>query len=356
MDSKSEIAYPKRILISYLESYCIAFQLKEAFESLGIETELFITCQANHWFYKRVIKPVNKFARNLRLVKKGYDFFPNHPLNRFNYLSSSFKKKYEIFDPDLVLFIHGIAYANDILTEIPVPKIGWWTEPDDDINLLRINAKPFDIYNSFSQYAIDSLKKEGFPAEYLCHAFNPKSFYKIDNCIPNIDVVFVGNWSPWREDVIKKVLSVTTNISLYGPGWMTKSNLSYRDLWKIYKGTKIVGAELNRLFNSAKIVLNASKNYGCSGLNMRFFEVPASGSCFLTDWAPELEKHFIPEQDISVYTGLDELVLKVNQLLDNIVLRNNIRESGHNRVIEEYTYEKLANQFLIQHALIAKNN
>ena len=70
MDLKKDIGYPKRILISYLESYSIAFQLKEAFELQGIKTELFITCQNNQWFYKRVIKPINKLARNLRLVKK----------------------------------------------------------------------------------------------------------------------------------------------------------------------------------------------------------------------------------------------------------------------------------------------
>ena len=99
---------------------------------------------------------------------------------------------------------------------------------------------------------------------------------------------------------------------------------------------KIVGAELNRLFNSAKIVLNASRNYGCSGLNMRFFEVPDSGACFLTDWVPELERYFIPEQHVSVFSGLDDLALKINQLLDNTVLRNNICESDHDHIFEEY--------------------
>ena len=42
MDSKQDLVHPKKILISYLESYSIAFQLKEAFELLGIKTELFI--------------------------------------------------------------------------------------------------------------------------------------------------------------------------------------------------------------------------------------------------------------------------------------------------------------------------
>ncbi len=353
MDLQSDTAYPKKILISYLESYGIAFKLKEAFESLGIETELLITCQTNHWFYKRVIKPINKIARNLRLVKKGYDFFPNHPINRLNYLSSSFKKKYEIFKPDLVLFIHGIVYANDILTEITAPKIGWWTEPDDDINLLRINAKPFDLYNSFSQKAVELLEREGFPAKYLCHAYDPKSFYKIDNCIQNIDVVFVGNWSPWREEVIKKVLSVTENISLYGPGWNTKSNLGSCNIKKIYKGPKIVGAELNRLFNSAKIVVNASRNYGCSGLNMRFFEVPASGACLLTDWVPELERHFIPGQHLIVYSTIDDLGLRIVELLQNTELRNDIAKNGCNYVSKSYTYEKLAKQLLYQYKDLA---
>lgn len=356
MDCKQNIAYPKRVLISYLESYSIAYQLQESFEKLGIETELIITCQINHWFYKRIIKPINKFARNLRIVKKGYDFFPKHPLNRLNYLSSTFKKKYETFSPDLVLFIHGIAYANDVLAEIDVPKIGWWTEPYDDISLLRINAKPFDLYNSFSQSAVELLKNERFPVRYLCHAFNPKSFYLIDNYLQNIDVVFVGNWSPWREAVIKKILGVTKNISLYGPGWKRKSTISSEDLKVIYKGDKIVGPELNQLFNSARIVVNASRNYGSSGLNMRFFEVLASGACPLTDWVPELEKHFTPEQHLSMFLGLDDLVLRVNQLLDDIDLRNNIRENGHNHIVEKHTYDKLAKQFIKQYDLICKNN
>jgi spore maturation protein CgeB len=273
-------------------------------------------------------------------------------LNRLNYLSSHFQKTYDRFQPDLVFFIHGQPYANHILANISVPKIAWWIEPNDDINELRIKAEPFDIYNSFSQKTIDLLNEEGFPTGYLCHAVNPRSFYPSSNENHKYDVAFVGNWSPWREEVLKTVLGVTKNVALYGPHWKKKSAISSVDFDKIYKGKQVLGAELNHLFNSAKIVLNASRSYGSSGLNMRFFEVPASGACFLTDLAPELEKHFIPGRHLSVFTNLEELMLKVNQLLENDELRDEIRKSGYNLVLQNYTYEQLAKQLLEQYESI----
>lgn len=346
------MSYPEKILISYLDFPPIAVELKEVFQKLGIQTELFLTSQNEHWFYKKVIKRINKLARNLRLVKKGHDFFLNHPLNRLNYLTLKFEEKYQQFQPDLVFIIHGIAFGDSYLASIKVPKIGWLTEPYDDIDLLSAYAVPFNQYNSFSQKAIDILNGAGFSADYLCHAFSPKSFYPMLNNIQNIDVSFVGNWSPWREEVLNAVLSVTKNISLYGPGWKKKSNISFDNLKKIYKGGKIVGDELNQLFNSSKVVLNISRDYGSSGLNMRFFEVPASGACLLTDWAPELEKHFVPEQHVSVFLGIEDLVLKVNKLLGDSDLRNYIRENGCNHVYKNYTYEAVAKRLLNQYSAL----
>ncbi len=340
---------PQKILIAYEPFPPIAFDLQEAFEQLGIETKLFIAPDYEHWFYKKVIKRVNKLVRNLRLIKKDHDLFLNHPLNHLNYLVSHFQKTYEELQPDLVFFIHGRPFANHILANIGVPKIAWWIEPNDDINELRIKAESFDIYNSFSQRAIDLLNEEGFRTGYLCHAVNPKSFYPDPNENHKYDVAFVGNWSPWREEVLKTVLGVTKNVALYGPNWKKKSAISSVDFDKIYKGKQVLGAELNQLFNSAKVVLNASRTYGSSGLNMRFFEVPASGACFLTDSAPELERHFVSGQHLSVFTGLEDLALKLNQLLKNNELRDEIRKSGYSLVLQNYTYQQMAKQLLGQY-------
>lgn len=343
---------PQKILIAYEPFPPIAFDLQEAFEQLGIETKLFIASDYEHWFYKKVIKKVNKLARNLRLIKKDHDLFLNHPLNHLNYLSSNFQKAYDGFRPDLVFFIHGRPYANHILANISVPKIAWWIEPNDDINDLRVKAKPFDIYNSFSQKAIDLLNEEDFRTGYLYHVVNPKSFYLDPDENHKYDVAFVGNWSSWREEVLKTVLGVTKNVALYGPYWKKKSTIPPADFDKIYKGKQVLGAELNRLFNSAKVVLNASRTHGTSGLNMRFFEVPASGACFLTDSAPELERHFIPGQHLSVFADLEDLALKLNQLLDSNELRDEMRQSGHRLVLQNYTYRQLAKQLLEQYESI----
>jgi spore maturation protein CgeB len=337
---------PKKILIAYDEFPPIAYDLAEAFLRLGVETRLFLACRHEHWFYKHVIRRVNKQARNLRLVKKGRDLFANHPLNRLRYLTSHYQEMLDKFQPDFVFFIHGQPFGNPVLSQIAVPKVAWWIEPDTDLDALRQYAAPFDIYLSFNTKAKALLEAVGFKTGFLNHAAAPSRFYPLTDRRQTYDAVFVGNWSPWREEVISRLLTVTKNVALYGPYWKKKSKLANADLARIYKGKHIEGDELNRLLNSAKIVLNAQRFRDSSGLNMRFFEVLAAQACFLTDAAPELEHCFIPGEHLCVYRDLEELRQQVTMLLADQDMSGKIGLAGYRYVLENHTYEHRARTLL----------
>ncbi|MEX3954035.1 hypothetical protein AB4Y40_40935 [Paraburkholderia sp. EG287B] len=75
---------------------------------------------------------------------------------------------------------------------------------------------------------------------------------------------------------------MTQDIALYGHSWIKKSRLPRDILRRIPKEDIILGASLNALHNKARMVLNADRTVSL-GLNMRYFEVLASGSCLLTD-------------------------------------------------------------------------
>lgn len=202
--------------------------------------------------------------------------------------------------------------------------------------------------------SIELLKKNGVDARYLCHLVNPQTFNKI--CTnKQYDVVFVGNWSPWRDEVIQATLETTSNIALYGPYWQRKSKISKIRLNEIYKGNKIVGEDLNSLFNKAHIVLNASRFPGSSGLNMRFFEVPATGTLLLTDAVPEICRHFNTETDLVVYKDTVELTTILNQLLTNKEKIISFANQGQSKVLSQYTYANIATFLLAEFEQLIKN-
>jgi len=338
----------KKVLIAYHRFPPIADDLSVALRRLGLDVEVFYTTDFEHWFYHRVIKKVNRQARNFRLVPKGTDIFINHPLNRANHVSSSFEKVYLRYQPDALLVIHGLPFAESYLSSINIPKVGWHLEPRDDLPYLIENAKPFDIYNSYSQHDVDLLSNAGFDARYLCHAVSPENFFPEDNSAKAIDVCFVGNWSRWRDEAVMAALEVTDNIELYGGYWIKKSKIPRKVLRKIFKGEEVVGAALNHLYNSSKVVLNASRDPSSHGLNMRFFEVLATSSVFLTDTAPELEKHFVANEHLLLYRTSEELKQLLSNILSSSLEQERIRKAGKNTVLETHRYDLMAALFLAQ--------
>jgi spore maturation protein CgeB len=340
-----------KVLITYHRFPPIAEDLKHAFESLGVEAKICYTDE--HWFYRRVIRTVNRLARALRLIPKGGDLFKAHPLNRVNYATTNFEQAVTAYKPDALLVIHGLPLAADFIGGLPMPKIGWHLEPRDDLPYLADNARPFDIYNSYSQKDVDQLLGAGFECRYLCHAVAPDKFYEEVGASRIYDVAFVGNWSRWRDDTVKAALEVTDNVAVYGGYWMKKSTIPDKVLKRIYKGEEIIGADLNRLFNASRIVLNASRTPGTHGLNMRFFEVPAAGSLLLTDTVPELEKHFAPDTHLVVYRDTAELKRRLRELLDLPEQLEAIRRAGQRLVVDHHQYRQMARHFLGQFQEIA---
>jgi len=337
----------KKILIVYNHFPPIAEDLKLAFSNVGIQADIFYSTDYQSWFYKKMIRPINRLARNLRLVRKGADLFEKCDLNFLNFITLNFKKFYKESQPNFLLFIHGIPFGNDVLKDIDIPKVGWWLEPNDHLPELMKNSASFDIYNSFSQKSVDLLLSVGVDARYLPHAVNLTTFFK-SQVAKIYDVAFVGNWSPWRDDVIWAALQVTDHIALHGPQWLKKSKLPKEILNRIYKGPEVLGHDLNHLFNQTHIVLNASRIKGSYGLNMRFFEVTGAGALLLTDPVSEIDKHFKDGLDLMVYQDLEDLKIKLAQLLKVPDMVSKISRSGQHVVLDQHTYQHLAHQFLLQ--------
>ena len=110
-----------RLLIVYQSKPAIVPGLAKGFKNSGVEIITFLADQHHHWVDKYVFHTINKWAHNLRLLKKGKFLFSGHPLNHWNYLNAELVKYYKnnkyifitfyIFNYFIYYFLHELVYT-----------------------------------------------------------------------------------------------------------------------------------------------------------------------------------------------------------------------------------------------------
>jgi spore maturation protein CgeB len=159
----------------------------------------------------------------------------------------------------------------------------------------------------------------------------------------DIDLLFYGSWSPWREEVLFSAYKATNNIALYGNHWFKNAIFfSKKDLKIIHRGKIIIGSNLNEIINRSKIVLGAQRQKkATTGLDTRAFDALASGALLLTDAPKDLSRHFKDLEDCIVYDGSQEVQGLVRAVLAGHIEVDKIKKSGREKILINLTYKNL---------------
>lgn len=342
----------RKVLLVYSSKPPIMQYLASAFGRKGISTEM-VYADVNHWFDRYIIHPANKMLHNFRIISKDKSVFSGHPLSHKNYRSFNLKKAYRRFNPDLVLIIRGIGFQKDVLNEIRrnTPLFCWWIEREERIEEALKEISLFDWYFFINSSCVDAGIQKGFSnVSLLHHSVDPDTFYPMDNIDKEIDICFVGKWSPKRQQVIEALLNVTDNIIIYGRKWV-KNNFLKHTIKKCVKGKYIDGSALVKLYNKSRIVLNIT-NWGFgdgkkrSGMNMRILEVPATGAFLLTDGSRDMEAVATPGKHMAVYESVEDCAMQAKYYLGNASEREAIAKEGCLHVRANYTYSDVVNRII----------
>lgn len=193
-------------------------------------------------------------------------------------------------------------------------------------------CKYFDISLTTSKSAIVKYLVEGANPIYKDYAGNEK-IYKNLNSEKEYDVGFVGAIYGIRGEYVKYLQENGINVYAKGNGW--KNGFATDD-------------EMVEIFNKSKIVLGFStvgKNDDITILKGRDFEVPFTGSMYITGYHEELKEYFDLGKDIETYTSKEDLLKKVKYYLENEEERELIAKMGYEKCINNYTakesYEKV---------------
>lgn len=192
---------------------------------------------------------------------------------------------------------------------------------------LKNVCKYFDLSLTTSKSAIVKYLVEGGKPMYKDYAGNEKIYRKL-GLEKKYDVAFVGADYGVRRKYVEYLRNNGVEVYTKGNGW--EEGFSKPD-------------EMIEIFNQARIVLGFStvgKNDDIFILKGRDFEVPLTGSFYLTGYHEELEEYFDIGDDIDTYRSNEELLTKVRYYLEHEAQREAIAHHGYEKCLKNYTAKK----------------
>lgn len=343
-----------RILIVYQSKPDIVSGLSRGLKNRGVDVFLFLADKHHHFIDKYIFHVINKWAHNLRILKKNNYLFKGHRLNHWIYINRKLLEFYNKTKPDLIIFVHGIHYSDYTLSELNCSKIGWLVDPVINSERLWLFASKLDWYFSYSQAAINLLNQRGFKkTSYLSHAVDHNNFYLIPGQKKLIDISFVGKHSIHREKYILAAIDVTKNVTIYGSRWISRA-LCNPTLFKAFKGFQCYGVHLNELYNSSRIVLSiTAKPLGTngieSGINMRPYEVLATGALLFSDLSEEFDGELVHNHNLVFFRSVEQFKSHLTALLNHPTDIDRISRNGQIFIKNRFSYDAMAETFLEQY-------
>lgn len=98
--------------------------------------------------------------------------------------------------------------------------------------------------------------------------------------------------------------------------------------------------EMPYVFANSKINLNITLKSIKTGIPLRAFDIMGSGGFLLTNYQPEMEEYFVPDEDFVYYDSYESLMEKVEYYLTHEKERMEIAGNGARKVWTEHTMQK----------------
>lgn len=203
----------------------------------------------------------------------------------------------------------------------------WGTKISNEWNGTYSLIPHIDLTLTAAPEAVDWYRKEGGAAIFFPEASDPEIFHPMPGLPKTHDVSFVGARYGIRERTVNALRDAGLNVSAYGTGW---------------ERGRIANEDVPRLFAQSKVVLGVA-TIGHSddffALKLRDFDVPMSGSCYLTHNNPDLHGLFSVGNEIVTYSSVDECVTVAKDLLSDDVLRESIGDAARRRALQDHTWD-----------------
>ncbi|MFH2069035.1 MAG: DUF6492 family protein [Candidatus Omnitrophota bacterium] len=142
-----------------------------------------------------------------------------------------------------------------------------------------------------------------------------------------IPVSFIGQNYGRRERVVNRLRKAGIQVATYGKGW-PEGGISQEKMREVYNNSLVT------------LGFGYIGKTNLVGLKGRDFEVPLTGTAYLTTCHEELARCFEPDREMFFYSNEEELIRKVKYCLDNPEMTKEVGLAGRKKALAEQTWEK----------------
>jgi len=324
----------KLLLVGNADATHIGANLLHAAQTLGLQIQFLDIKDA--------------FAGNKWIAKLNWWFRGHRPpcLKRF---SSEVVRSCQEFKPNRLLTVGMAPVEAEALQEIGklgVLRLNYLTDdPWNPVHKAAWFLKALPLYDSvFSvrQSILEGLRSIGCKrVYYLPFAYAPELHYPEPPSTEEeknrfgSDVTFVGGGDRDRIPYTAALIKNGFRVALYGGYWErfpeTKPYArGHADPWMLRKA-----------IGGSKVALCLVRRANRDGNSMRTFEIPAMGTCMLTEDTEEHREIFGEEGKAVVYfRSISEMIEKLKWLLSNENERQRLANAAHELIVNnQHTYK-----------------
>ena len=240
---------------------------------------------------------------------------------------------------DVVCCAGGLAFdqeTSSALKAMGVNTIGIaLSDPDDFFVRSKYFANLFDRFFTNAVESIGRYKEIGVCAELLSFAADP-SFHKPLGVSTQwqFDTVVVGGARPDRFELVENLRKRGFSVGTYGSGWKGK----LADLAGF--GSEVHGLKQVEAINQGLTYLSFPGTIaGFVNVKVGVFEAAACGRCVLVQDFDEINRYFVPDEEIITYKNIDNLVSKLDKLHNYPEVALRIGEAARRRIQKDHSWQ-----------------
>lgn len=282
--------------------------IADGFAALGHEVSTFdSSARESHLGLKRLAK---SFAKLVGAKQRLSAFFERR---QAEVLASDFAEVCRRARPDFILVIRGERIAPEIVSQVAAEAGArtaiWWVKNPRWQEIFRGEARRFDFAYSIDESACDEFIK------YMpSWAINRKEYYPLAFREKDRRLLFVGAWSARRQRYLEAVGDLPLDV--IGPNWkgrLPRSSPLYTKVVADHASQNVTAAHYRSVW--AVIDIRQIEQTWEQGVNMRFADVPASGTVLLTEPSREVERWQLEGRCARLFGSPDELRAVATALL-----------------------------------------
>jgi hypothetical protein len=254
-------------------------------------------------------------------------------------------------DPDYIVTIDSAGLVPAYLAAIEGRRkyVSWFfDDPIQNFSAKKMSFAPIaPDYHLFSwdRAYLPALREMGLlHCGYMPFGTNTEVHYPRARGQYTYDVSFVGHCTPQRMAVLHGLAEAGIPVDIFGDenwGRLEHPNLRFH-------GHARNREDAPEIYSRSKINLNVTNAQLLTSLPVRVFDVLACEGFLLTDYRQDVTELFRPGKDLALYTGLPDLIQKVQYYLKQPGEREQIAATGRQRIEEQFTFRKQLSSILDQ--------